>query len=438
MDRLPTRQVEPLQSPPTGKKSKFPIKTAGIALAIVLLIELAGPQVLLQLSKPKPAPAQGSPAGLSYFPDSYEASRQRFIQGKSTLKSYGSGIKLTSYPVGGENGLYIDAMKADATKTMQNLIILTSGMHGVEGYVGSAMIELFRNEFMPKLDPTTTGVIWVHAANPWGMKHNHRYNEDHVDLNRNFFDQPDAYGKQQNPSYQVMRSFLEKPSPVGNAVNHEVAFFGDLIGEIIRHGTGTISEALLQGQYENPQGVYYGGAKAERSTQILQHIYEEALNSGYARIVHVDLHTGYGPRDQMSIFSASKETMTEEQASQAFQYPLVLTPTSKDYYATSGDNTEYFYTLKQRLQSSADLYSTTFEFGTMGVDTWGSVRSLRNTIDENSLYANGSTSPITEQIILNRYKEMFDPSDAEWRLKAVADFRQAMSGVLKYKGMLAK
>gem|GEM_PF-6092150 len=63
---------------------------------------------------------------------------------------------------------------------------------------------------------------------------------------------------------------------------------------------------------------------------------------------------------------------------------------------------------------------------------------MRNTIDENRLYERGSTSAITEQIILNRYKEMFDPSDAEWRLKAVADFRQAMSGVLKNKGMLAK
>jgi hypothetical protein len=221
-------------------------------------------------------------------------------------------------------------------------------------------------------------------------------------------------------------------------VNHEVAFFGDLIGEMIRHGAGTISEALLLGQYENPQGVYYGGAKAEPSTQILQHIYEEALNSGYAHIVHVDLHTGYGPRNQMSIFSASKETMTEERAKKAFQYPLVLTPSSKDYYATSGDNTEYFYTLKQRLQARVDLYSTTFEFGTMGVDTWGSVRSLRNTIDENRFYLHGSTSLTTEEIIHNRYKEMFYPSDAEWRLKAIGDFRQAMSGVLKYKGMLEK
>jgi len=79
-----------------------------------------------------------------------------------------------------------------------------------------------------------------------------------------------------------------------------------LIGEIIRHGTGSISDALLQGQYENPQGVYYGGTKAEPSTLILQHLYEEALNSGYAHIVHVDLNAGYGPRDQMSILGAGE------------------------------------------------------------------------------------------------------------------------------------
>ncbi len=149
-----------------------------------------------------------------------------------------------------------------------------------------------------------------------------------------------------------------------------------------------------------------------------------------------DLHTGYGPERQMSIFSAVTEKMSQVEAEKAFGYAPVLTPESEGFYVTKGDNTEFINELQQKEYPHKEVYSTTFEFGTLGDGTIASLQSLRNTIDENRLHSHGSTSSMTKEKVENRYMEMFYPSDEEWREKAVKDFKSGSRGVLRNKGLL--
>mmetsp|Transcript_20734 Transcript_20734/g.43668 ORF Transcript_20734/g.43668 Transcript_20734/m.43668 type:complete len:556 (-) Transcript_20734:86-1753(-) len=78
-------------------------------------------------------------------------------------------------------------------------IIHSSGTHGIEGYLGSAvqmrfLHELFlRNEDellknhhgIPSNGETVRKVLLIHSVNPYGMRHHRRFNENNVGPNRN-------------------------------------------------------------------------------------------------------------------------------------------------------------------------------------------------------------------------------------------------------------
>ena len=410
------------------KRRRNIILFLSLIVICLICIQWVVPAILLNHSKPNDGMAKEIEE-LSYYIDSYDESLKRFSLYEGQLKKMWKDVEYEKLPVG-DTGLTLDIIRADASEKKDNLLILTAGVHGVEGYAGSAMLDVVVQEFSKKMNPDHTGVILIHAGNPWGMKNFRRYNEDNVDLNRNFIYDWDSFDLTMNKDYQELNTFFEKASPIGNSTLHELGFLGSLATEAVQSGTDKITDALLNGQYTEKTGVYYGGTEDASSTKLLKQQYRKALESEYDNIVHIDLHTGYGPRDQMSIFSSVHEKMKQKQAEEAFQYPLVITPESDEFYATSGDNTEYFNMLQKEIAPNKHLYSTTFEFGTLGMDTVASIKSLKNTIDENRLYQNGTNHENTEEIIKNRYREMFYPTDPEWRIKAVKDFRQGLSGVL--------
>ncbi|ANE46906.1 hypothetical protein SY83_12165 [Paenibacillus swuensis] len=405
-----------------------------IVLIIVVLLELIAPYALLQISKPDPV--RTDTKVLEAFPADYDSSRARFITYPDVLKKQWNNVTMTSEAIGGEQGLYTDVIRADASGTPEHLLVITTGVHGVEGFVGSAMLDLFVQNELKSLDPEHTGLLLVHSVNPWGMKHKRRYNENNVDLNRNFIPDWPSFNKDSNTDYPKVQAFLEPKGALGYAPHHELGFFGGFAATAVSDGIDVLADALLSGQYRSPKGVYYGGQGDEPSTAYMKNLFRDALESPYANITHIDVHTGYGPRYQMSIFTTLSETMKEQEAVAAFNYPLVFTPDSEEFYATSGDISEYFYALKKKDFPDKQLYSVAFEFGTLGNGMLDSIQSVRNTVDENRLYQFGAASETTEKIVKNRYEAMFYPSETKWRLKAAEDFGLALSGVLRHRGVV--
>ena len=80
-------------------------------------------------------------------------------------------------------------------------IIHSSGTHGIEGYLGSAVQIRFLHELFMKNEKqlndsnnnqhststlsTRRKILLIHSINPYGMRHHRRTNENNVDLNRN-------------------------------------------------------------------------------------------------------------------------------------------------------------------------------------------------------------------------------------------------------------
>lgn len=407
-------------------KSKW-IKFSLPFLVIFLFLHFIVPLLIL-------ANLEKSPATSGHFINTYEESKTRFLNYEEELKENWDTVRSDSFTVT-ENAT-IDLWWADANQEKTNLIVITSGVHGVEGYVGSAMLDIFLEQFSPELNKENTGLVLVHSVNPVGMKEMRRYNENNVDLNRNFIYEWDTFDKDMNTDYEELKGFLQPAKEIGTITWRELGFYGEIAKTVLTDGSTKIEKALLSGQYTQPKGVYYGGQTDEPSTKFIKSLFEDILLTEYANILHVDLHTGYGPRYQMSIFSSGKETMTQEEAQETFDYPLVFTPDSDEFYVTNGDVPEFFSMLKDKIAPSKSLYSTTFEFGTMGDGLWASIDSVKRTIMENQLIQHGSNNDTTMKILDSRYREMFYPSEQKWRAKAKKDFLQAMEGVMKYNNII--
>ena len=406
------------------KKKLFRI--LGILLILVLAATLIGPHVILNAVR-QPEPAEDYAYRDSFYTD-YDQIRAHLQELTAELD-----VEIYSHAIDAEDGLYIDAFYLPSTDCQTNLVVLTTGVHGMEGYIGATMLDVFFQEIYPTLDTADTGVLVVANVNPYGMKHYRRYNENNVDLNRNFILDWDNFDLSSNKEYPKVDTFLGPTGKIGNGLWHEVGFYLSLGKTAITDGADTISDALLTGQYEYPQGVYYGGNGDEASTVYLKDVFSRCLDSGYENIIHIDLHSGYGPRYNMVIFNSVYETMNEAESREAFGYDYIIAYDSESFYATTGDTTDFFYRLAEQKGANADLYSTCFEFGTIGDAFFDTILSLKYTIDENRNHWYPTDNATSAEIIRQNYLELYYPTETAWREKTVEDFKTAAMGVLNAK-----
>lgn len=407
-------------------KKKRLLWTVAILLALVILASAVGPAIILAAVR-QPESAE-SYAYSDCFYDNYEDIRAHILELSAQL-----GAETGSYAIDEADGLYIDSFYIPSEGTPTNLIVLTTGVHGMEGYIGSVMLDVFFREIWPEQDHSDTGVLVVANVNPYGMKYLRRYNENNVDLNRNFILDWDSFDLSSNKEYPKVQSFLEPKGKIGNALWHEAGFYLSLAKTAITDGADTISDALLTGQYESPQGVYYGGNGDEASTVYLKDVFGQCLDSAYENIVHIDIHSGYGPRYNMVIFNSVYETMNEKESQAAFGYDYVIAYDSESFYATTGDTTDFFYRLAEQKGTGTDLFSTCFEFGTVGDEFFDTILSLKYTVDENRNHWYPTANKTAAQVVHENYMELYYPTETAWREKTVQDFAQATRGVLDVK-----
>lgn len=413
------------------KGKKFLITTLSIIFAVVILVSAVGPYfVLMGARQPE---VEENYAYSEYFYNSYDEIRAHLKDRVKALQAKNIAVEVNEYAIDKSDNLYIDNIYLPSTNEKENLIVLTTGVHGMEGYIGSVMLDVFFEEIYPTIDTTKTGILIVANVNPYGMKYMRRYNENNVDLNRNFIIDWDNFDMSSNKDYPEVKDFLQPEGKIGNALWHEAGFYLSLAKEALTKGADKVSDALLTGQYEYPDGVYYGGSGDEKSTSYLKGVFGDCLDGEYNNIVHIDIHSGYGPRYNMVIFNSVYETMTEAETKKAFGYDYVISHDSESFYATTGDTTDYFYRIAESKNTGKDLFSTCFEFGTIGDSFMDSILSLKYTVDENRQHWYPSDSKVTREVVRENYYELFYPTETQWREKTVADFKAAAEGVLNAK-----
>jgi len=363
----------------------------------------------------------------AFFPESYEASRARFLCDVDLLRTKWNTSRLESHRLKDFPDLSIDWLWAEP-RVKENLILVSTGEHGIEGYVGSAMLKLFMDGFAPRLNTQNTGLLLVHAINPWGMKYNRKVNEKGVDLNRNFiFD--GSFDPSINPDFSKLKPLLAPAHPVGSFMIESLLFTRRTMQALITEGASGLTHAALLGQYVSPDSMYYGGMSHEEQSIVMMDLFRESLAS-YQTIVHLDMHSGYGPRYQMSITLVPLEPLTSAELSSKFSYPLILRADRQEFSATHGDMTEYMYELRNVEFPNKHVFACAFEFGTFGDSIVARIRSLRAMVFESQLHAHGAKDRSAEEKIRDEFKELYFPKETKWREKALADGKQAFQGIL--------
>ncbi len=178
-------------------------------------------------------------------------------------------------------------------------VVINSGIHGIEGFFGSAAQNMFLDKFAGKLTQDLRKkytIVLIHVINGWGMQNRMREVVDKkrgglVDLNRNFgvdFSRPDALP--QNLKYDLAHDMLlARPDAIAkkNAIKD---FY-------YKHKNDGAWDAISRGQYKHPYGLFYGGAAPMTENKMTMRIYDEVMRDAKS-LTSVGLHTGLGRFDR--------------------------------------------------------------------------------------------------------------------------------------------
>lgn len=369
------------------------------------------------------------------FPNSYPESRQRFRENLKEIQKRWPGSSLSKHVLPGPEDLSIDWIDSPPTGRREKVFILTTAEHGIEGYVGSAMQQRFIDRFLPRLDPSNTGLLLIHAINPWGMLHHRRVNAGNVDLNRNFLWDRQDFNPEVNPGYDQVNGLLNPQGKIRSLAESRLKHLVDLALPLARLGVAGFRLATLMGQYRFPQGLYYGGTDYQEETLVVMGLFRDCLER-YQQVLHLDMHTGYGPRYQMSLINSVHEARPSQDFIARFSYPRVVAANPDEFYAIQGDMVDYFYLLWKHEFPGRRFYSAAFEFGTIGEFLDGSIHSPLAGILENQLYWYGARGERLPARVAALYEELFNPPAPDWRTKALADADQAFQGILQAEGYI--
>ncbi|MBI3546085.1 MAG: DUF2817 domain-containing protein [Gammaproteobacteria bacterium] len=344
-----------------------------------------------------------------YFPADYFAARAAF-------RARATDAELNAHAIGarGPNGetLSIDSAYLGSAAPRQ-LAIITGGIHGVEGYAGSALQQLWLAEFADSI-PADTGVLLVHALNPYGFAHNRRVNENNVDLNRNALA---AFPGPINSAYRSLDSWLNPPSPAPR--------FDDFIWRalplLMRHGRAALAQAVAAGQYEFPQGLFYGGSRREASLEIFADLLSAPRFRNAQRVWHFDLHAGLGAYGRYQLLLDAPPTANEfTQWARGFGAQAVQSDHAA--HATHYSAHGILPALTRRAFPAALTLAATLEFGTFGPATLLRILRAENRVHHHGAY--NSSDAVRGRAAL---RDALAPHDSAWGAAVMAGGRKIFS-----------
>jgi hypothetical protein len=340
---------------------------------------------------------------LRFFSADYFSAKQRFLAACDRLAFEHHSLRIDA-PSPTAEPLTIDIAVSGATRPSSALVV-SSGVHGVEGFFGSA-VQLGFLEQLPRdwRPPAGAAIVFIHALNPFGFAWQRRFNEENVDLNRNFLLADQSYSGAP-PLADVFRRTL-KPAP------WRFGFQNVRIAKLaLRHGVRSFWDTLPVGQYEHPDWLFFGGSGQSQSAQLVDQLLPTLLD--HAReVVHLDFHTGLGrwanwelllsendPADNADWWRQHFDTRRVKESNGA----------GRSYEIRGG----FGAWLRQKFPKCRYRFATA-EFG-----TYSAMRVIRALTDELHWHSKlGHQQP--KHWARRALTEAFAPQDARWRTRSLA------------------
>ncbi|KAJ8607126.1 hypothetical protein CTAYLR_009165 [Chrysophaeum taylorii] len=281
------------------------------------------------------------------------------------------------------------------------LLLHSSGIHGVEGFAGSAIqIAWLRQARVP----SGVTVVLLHGVNAHGMRNFRRWTSNNVDLNRN---SAAEVFEGEAPLYEIAAPFLNPPRPDG-----PLKFYALAAWLVLRHGFDPLKRAIAGGQRVHPGGLFYVGERREPPLVAVD-AFLRTITGGIEKAAHVDVHTGLGRRAVDVIFAADASIVSE-----------VLDPETRDRLEDPDGPTGYRIpgafvdaALPDTIQQVARMIQ---EFGTE--PPLAVFRALRDELAlRRRCEADALPWPPPDHPIRKRLKQVFYPEDdAAWKASVLA------------------
>ena len=342
-----------------------------------------------------------------YFSPDYSTARNRF---RTAVEHAGGRLHILELDAEGPDGgdLTIDIAWFGA-QTPRRVLVHTSGLHGVEGFAGSAIQLQFLEEMPTILEGDA--IALVHILNPYGMAWLRRFNENSVDLNRNFLADGEPY-EGTPEAYPRLDSFLNPPSPPSrNLFSLRAAWL------IVRYGMPAMKEAIVSGQYEYPKGLFFGGKKLEQGARLYLDWVRKHLSVS-ERILALDVHTGLGESGEdtllvdESVYGRSRDLFGERVAP--------FDPDRGVAYKVRGG----LHLMFPRVLPESQVDFVGQEFG-----TYGPIQVLHALREENRWHHHGGGG--IDHPAKRRLKDTFFRNEESWRAKVLIRGQELLGQVLE-------
>ena len=344
------------------------------------------------------------------FSSDYVSARDRF---SDAARAAGADLFQLAWGARGphDERLTIDIARLGA-ENPNSVLLITSGVHGVEGFAGSAIqVQLLRNP--PKLS-NSSAMILIHCVNPYGMAWLRRSNENNIDLNRNFLEQNDQYAGTPD-AYRRLNRLL---NPTGHSKRVDM-FYPSILWHILRYGYKNSKQAVT-GQYDYPRGLFFGGHGLEQGPSLVLDWLKRSLQ-GAERCIALDIHTGlgsYGDDALLVSYPPDSERFKDLKASLGDRIET-LDPEDTAYRFKGG-----FLDGLEREMPHLDWTCIGQEFGTLN-----SLRVLNALRQENRFHHYGKKElidhPAKQQLL-----RAFCPDDDQWRQQILKRGRELVDTVL--------
>jgi hypothetical protein len=254
-------------------------------------------------------------------------------------------------------------------------LIHLSGVHGVEGHLGS----LVQNEILKlRLAQLPFQVVVVHIVNPFGFQKSRRTNINNVDLNRNSLNEYHL----NNPDFSKFVPFFRSGRP------HDLF---PILSVLLKKGLSQAVVAATCGQTQFPDSLFYSGRDLQPELISLRQTLEHLVHP-QAELFVLDVHTGLGKKSQESLildgFDSEKEN---DFFHQTFKEPIIWPGRTSGTYRANG-------TLSLLLKRQWKSFHVFQEFG-----TYPFYKVLRALMRQDP----------------NLMQEAFFPQDAKWRSSCV-------------------
>ena len=336
----------------------------------------------------------------AYFSPDYFSARERFRaavrDGAAILHTLDLGARGPR-----EEPLAIDiAWLGDPAA--RRIMLHTSGLHGVEAFAGAA-IQLATLADVPVI-PDGCALILVHVLNPYGMAWLRRANENNVDLNRNFLLGEERW--EGAPLFYPRLDPLLNPSgpPRADGFRLRLAMLA------LRHGLRAPRQAIAEGQYEYPDGLFYGGKQLETGPRLYLEWLRKRLTAATA-ILALDTHTGLGKWGESTlILEYAADAATVPALSQALGQQLVDPAAGQAAYRVRGG-------MGPALPRA--LPEARIDFVLQEIGTSSAFRVLDALRDENRLHHYGT--PDLRHPAKLALLEAMRPASSKWRQRAVGN-----------------